>query len=217
MREPRGIALLGAIAFTAALAGCGAFGGSTGSMRSESLGPERVVLPAAFETVVYSYNPAGDTSFFLTDIPLEDLVASYPSDGQVIHVELLWAPKPGATPMDASATNASIRYVIVADGEVGLYGGAGFAMPEGTLGRDSLTMALRDASVRLLESTPGFNDPLSPARITGTFTARHDPLLARKLHRALTQMVTNALGKPTYVRAGPPAAALARAPEAQSP
>ncbi len=204
MDDRRGPALpLGLlVVLTLAAAGCNAFRGSAGTLRSESLGPDRVVLHGTYETVVYAHNPAGDTSFFLSDIPLDDLIGSYPRDGQVIHIELLWEPKPGATPMDASATNASIRHVVVAGGEVGVYGGAGFALPHGTPGSDNLTVTLRDATVRLLESTKGFADPLSPARITGTFSAHHDPLLARKLHRAVTQMVTNAVGKPWYVYAG---------------
>lgn len=192
--------LIVALFVTATLAGCSGASGRGGSLRSESLGTQPVVLDADFQTVVYSHDPEGDTSFFLSDIPLEDLVATYPSDGQVMHIELLWNPKPGLTPMDSSATNVSIRHVIISGGEVGVYGGAGFALPHGGLGGRKLSVTISDATMRLVESTGGFTDPLTPARITGGFTASLDPLLSRKLHRALSQLVTNAIGRPRHVR-----------------
>jgi hypothetical protein len=102
--------------------------------------------------------------------------------------------------MDASATNAIIRHVVISSGEVGVYGGAGFALPKGDPGDDTLKVSLRDATVRLLEATDGFADPLSPARVTGAFSAEHDPKLARKVHRAISQLVTNALGRSRFVR-----------------
>ena len=38
------------------------------------------------------------------------------------------------------------------------------------------------------------------ATVTGTFTARHDPELARKIHRAISQVVTDAMGETRFVR-----------------
>ena len=106
--------------------------------------------------------------------------------------------------MDSSATNVSIRHIIIADGEVGVYGGAGFAMPRGEPGKKKLPIALKDGTVRLLESTDGFNDLLSPAKITGDFTAYLQPETARMIHRAISQLVTNALGKSRLVMGDEP-------------
>ncbi len=125
------------------------------------------------------------------------------TEGQVLHIELLWEPKPGATPMDSSATNASIRHIVIAGGEVGVYGGAGFASPRGKPGKPRLTISLRDASLTLLEASAGFTDLLSPARLTGRFTAVHDPRKSRELHYAVSQIVTNALGRSRFVGGGP--------------
>ncbi len=184
----------------AAVAGCAGSGhGSAGSVRSESLRADAVVLGASYLTVVYAHDPEEDTTFLLTDMAIEDLLAGTVVDGQVLHIDLLWEPKAGATPMDIDATNASVRHVVISGGEVGVYGGAGFVVPRGSPGSDTLTVALRDATVRLLDSTGGFLDPLSPARLTGTFTARHDPELALRISRAISQIVTNALGRTRFV------------------
>lgn len=170
-------------------------------MNSRSLGGDPVVLDFAHDTVVYTHDPDGDTSFFLTNIPVARILDGTAESGQILHIDLLWMPKAGATPMDPTATNSSVRHVVVADGEVGVYGGAGFALPAGKLGRARATIELRDTSVRLLDATDGFTDPLTPARITGTFTADLDPRTARRLHRAMSQFVTNALGRSVFVRA----------------
>jgi hypothetical protein len=179
---------------------CGCSGGSAaGSLRSESLGDDPIVLGAQYVVAVYAQDADGEASFFLADVPVDDLLAGTFEAGQVMHIELLWRPKAGATPMDSSATNASIRHIIMSGDEVGVYGGAGFAMPQGQPGEKKMRISLRDATVRLLEATDGFADPLSPARVTGNFTAVLDPQTARKLHWAISQIVTNAFGRSRFV------------------
>jgi hypothetical protein len=191
--------LLGLVGLLLMTASCVGGGQVQGSIRAESLGEPPAVLNAEYVSIVYFHDPNGETSFLLTDVPARELLAGDVRHAQVMHVQLLWQPKAGATPMDATATNATIRHVIVVDGEVGIYGGAGFALPNGKLGHGRIQVALRDATVRLLESTDGFKDPLTPARITGSFTAENDPQLARKVHRAISQIVTTALGRTRFV------------------
>jgi hypothetical protein len=179
-------------------AGCSG-GGRRGPLRTQSLGDDPVFLSADLPTVVYVHHPDEGTSFLMSDIPVEDLLAGTAASGQVIHIELLWKPKAGKTPIVSSATNVRIHHVVLTGGEVGLYGGAGFAMPRGTPGDRRMRLSLYDATVRLLESTEGFHDPLSPARVSGTIDAELDPLLARKIQRAASQLVTNAMGRSMVV------------------
>jgi hypothetical protein len=197
--RPRASQPLFGILLLLCLGGCAGAGKATGSLRAESLNDDPVVLNAQYTAVVYARDDDDTISFFLSEIPVEDLLAGDISEGQVMHIELLWRPKAGSTPMDSSATNASIRHIIMAGGELGVYGGAGFALPQGQPGGDRMRISLRDATIRLLESTDGFADPLTPARMTGSFTARHDPQLVRKLHWAISQVVTNALGRSRFV------------------
>ncbi|MHC4421323.1 MAG: hypothetical protein ACYS1E_12105 [Planctomycetota bacterium] len=186
----------------AALVGCAA-GGTSGSLLAESLGTDPVVLPRDYVSAFYAVHDDTVTSFFLADVPLDELLSGKMTRGNVVHLDLLWVPKAGNTPMDSSATNVSIRFVVFADGEVGVYGGAGFALPDGPAGASTMTLELRDASLTLLDSTDGFIDLLSPARLTGTVTARLSEKRVRQLRYAVSQLVTDALGRSSFVRGEP--------------
>ncbi len=183
------IALLGLLG----VAGC-VSGRVSGSLRAESLGEDRVYLDGVYETAVYADFNSTEISFYMTDIPLDDLLAGNITTGMVVHADLLWEPAPGKTPMDSSATNVTVRYIVFTDGEMGVYGGAGFAIPKGEPGKGSVSLVLRDASITLLDSTDGFVDLLSPARLTGKITAGLDERCSRQMAYALNQLVTNALG-----------------------
>ncbi len=194
------IALLG---LTGA-AGCAA-GHASGTLRVESLGDDRVYLDGVYETAVYADLNSTEISFFVTDIPMDDLLAGNITTGMVVHVNLLWEPAAGKTPMDSSATNVTVRYIVFADGEMGIYGGAGFAMPKGELGKGPMSLSLRDTSITLLDKTDGFVDLLSPARLTGKINAGLDERRSRQMAYAVNQLVTNALGYTRLVAAkGPP-------------
>ncbi len=166
-----------------------------GSLRAQSLGDDPVALEGEYITAFYAHGNSVETSFILSDVGLDQLLSGQFSRGIVVRVDLLWMPKPGATPMDSSATNASIQYVIVADGELGVYAGAGFALPEGDASGRSLEVHLRDASLEFLESTDGFVDLLSPATLTGSFTATHNDQRTRQLSSALRRLVRDGLGR----------------------
>lgn len=180
--------------------GCAKWG-SAGSLHTRSLGDAPVVLPAQYVAAYFGPDPQGSTAFMLTDVPIDHVFDRKVAKGQILHVDLLWVPKPGRTPIDPSATNASLRLVVIIDGEVGVYGGAGFALPSGPLDEKAVTLTLRDASLQLQDSTPGFRDLLSPAQMTGTFTAKRDEVKTRKLNDAASQIVTDALGRTRIVQA----------------
>ena len=60
----------------------------------------------------------------------------------------------------------------------------------------------------LIASTPGFVDLASPASITGTFSATFEPERAIRLRQAVSQLVTDAIGRPYWVDASRSAEAL---------
>ena len=158
----------------------------------------RLVIPD-FETALYRAEKGGDTSAFLADVSLDDLLAGRVERGHLLHVELLWEPKAGATPMDDSATNVSVHYVIVVNGELGVYSGAGFAQPSGRPGDDTFGLTIRDSTMRLIESTPGYVDQLGAFRLTGGLTMQRRDDDAARVQRTISQIVTNALGKPMWI------------------
>ena len=191
--------LLWSLLASVSLPGCvGSLFTPKSSATVRSLGDDPVELIGTFQTVFYSHDELG-TSFIISDIPADELATGAFESGQVLHIELLWLPKAGSTPVDRSATNASIRYLIFADGQLGVYGGAGFILPGGRVGKPKLSLNVRQATLTLLESTPQFVDLLSPAEMVGKFTAILDPRQTRRLYFNLSQQVTNTLGKTRFV------------------
>jgi hypothetical protein len=146
----------------------------------------------------YMIEPA-QVSFYSSDIPADQLAAGGKLSGQVVNIQLLWDPKPGLTPLEPTTTNISIRLVVFAEGEVGVYGGGGFAWPRGKPEDGSMGLLLTGSNLSLVARTKGFVDLLSPAEMLGTVTAQMDDAQSRTLRRAASQAVTNALGQVKWV------------------
>lgn len=179
------------------LAGCG--GGT--SMRLESLDQKPVLLQLALRDGVYVVHPS-ETSVVLSDLPWEELAKGRPEVGQVLHAQLLWVPKPGYTPVDSTATNVTLRWIVFSGGEVGVYGGAGFCWPSGRIGKDALSVRVEASTLSLIASTKGFVDLASPAAISGRFVAAYDPEQALRARQQVSQLVTDALGRTYWVDEG---------------
>ncbi|MHC4992375.1 MAG: hypothetical protein ACYTGC_15490 [Planctomycetota bacterium] len=206
LRSTHGLALL--ILATLVAAGCETgpmmLGGRT-DVRLRSQADEPLILTGRFNTSVYSMDEERGISFIVTDLSPEELVSGSFTEGQVMHVEMLWVPKPGATPIDKTATNASIRHIVFSGDDIGIYGGAGFLMPKGRLGARKVALSIEDATISLLESTEGFVDLLSPASISGNVIAELEPEETRRLYFNLCQRVTDRLGRSRFVRTTGPA------------
>lgn len=179
---------------------------SVGTLQVASLGGDSIAVEGDYQTAVYSDQLTTDMSFYVSDVPLEQLISGDFRSGQVVHVEKLWQPQAGKTPLDSSATNVSIRYVVFSESEVGIYHGGGFATFKEHSGGVRVTVTVLDASLRLGESTPGFHDLLGPTQLVGNITAKLDRANARKLHFLLSQRVTDLLGESTLVDASDPSA-----------
>ncbi|HMN95416.1 MAG TPA: hypothetical protein PKC43_04295 [Phycisphaerales bacterium] len=190
----RGIGAAAAVA----LGACSAPAGK-GSVALTGQGRDPAVLKGSFQLAAYAVGPI-QTSVYMTDLPIDTLVGDEPITGQIVHVELLWKPIAGRTPVESTATNASIRHVVFAAGEVGVYGGAGFVSVRGTPGTSQLSLRIYDASMALLESTPGFVDVLTPAMLDGRVVAIASEERTLRVRRVVSQLVTNAFGETRIVR-----------------
>ena len=104
----------------------------SGNLTVSSRAQNPVKLALDLQYGAFAIQPA-QHSFFLSSVPLEELLNDELENAIVLHAQLLWQPKPGATPVDPTATNVTLRLLLVTEGEVGLYGGAGFAWPSGDL------------------------------------------------------------------------------------
>lgn len=175
-----------------------------GSVSTVGSGDRAVRLDSAFENGTFAIESAQTTVVF-SDIPYDELARGTAQNGQFLHIEVLWRPKAGKTPIDSTATNLSIRLVVVAKGEIGIYGGGGFGwITDGTEDDDRIGIEITGSNLSLLDKTKGFVDLLSPAAMTGELGAMKNPENARATRRAASQFVTNRLGKVRWV--GAPAA-----------
>ncbi len=172
-----------ATALMSASLGCRATNRADGDGRllARSQGEQSFVLRTQLATALYAHEPDGDTIFVLSDLPREELLGGDIERGQVLVLDLLWPPKAGSTPINGDATNTSIRQLVAIGEEAGSYAGAGFAMPSGSPETGPLRLELWDTTIRLESASPGFLDMLSPATVTGAFTATRDDAAVRRV------------------------------------
>lgn len=185
-----------------ALPGCNLVrnAGGSGPVITQGTGADRLALELDPVYAVYQHDRDRLTSFWISDIDWSQPVAADEIQAQVLHVEVLWYPAPGRTPVDEEATNASLRLIVIVDGEVGVYAGAGFVQPFGGLGSTRAGLTVKDSSLALETSTDGFADLLSPAHLRGSFTATLDPNAVRRTQVLVSQCVSDALGQSVFVQ-----------------
>jgi hypothetical protein len=172
-----------------------------GSVAATGSGDTAVRLVSEFRHGTFAEEPAVTTVVF-SDIPYEDLADGSARDGRYLHIEILWRPRPGKTPIEPSSTNLTIRFVVVSGGEVGVYVGGGFAwISGGKAAGEPLGLDIIGSSISLVDKTPGFVDLLSPASLIGELGARPNADNARATRRAASQFVTNRLGRVRWVGA----------------
>ncbi len=194
----RGLAWASATALAIA-AGCSTIDG--GTVTTTGLGDDPVQLESTFTTGYFAVE-AAQTSVTLSSIPYAQMANGTATDGAFLHIEVLWQPKAGATAVVPAATNLSIRLVILAKGELGVYGGGGFGWIDGGVeGDETIGIEITGSALSLLDRTPGFVDLLSPATLLGEVGAVKGVDEARTHIRAASQMVTNKLGRVRYVLA----------------
>lgn len=192
-----------ASAALALVPGCGIDMG--GRVDAVGAGDTAARLASEFPGGTFAIEPAQTTVVF-SDIPYEDLARGTARNGRFLHIEVLWRPRPGRTPIEASSTNLTLRFVVVSEGEVGVYAGGGFGWIDGGTDADEeLGIEITGSSLSLIDKTPGFVDLLSPAEMTGALGARKNAENARATRRAASQFVTNRLGRVQWVSRESPA------------
>jgi len=147
------------------------------------MGLNRVVLQANCTTIVCTQGFANDGDVWMTDIPLDKLESGEFTNGQIIHLQVLWKPVAGKTPLNSLSTNLSITYTIISEGNVGIYGGGGFCWMSGTPAT-GMNLNIEDATIALQQKNAGFNDLLTPATMLGHVQAVPDNEKARRLANA---------------------------------
>lgn len=184
---------LGLCLLASALGGCAA--GTTDRLLGAVTGTNLAVTSTAsgstfapdLPVAVYRSRDADRADVVLTDIPLERLTGASSAGltGTVIHLQIFVSPEAGATPIEATAFNATVRQIVLVDGVAGVYGGGGFVTTT-SFGGGSVAGRVRDVSLRLIRvggvagassgATPAaaFADPIGNGTLKGTFRATLD-------------------------------------------
>lgn len=167
-----------------------------GALAIRSQAEVDTVLKGGFKTGLYSYDDKNNLTVVLLDGPIEN-----PS--QAVTIRLFWAPRAGRTPIDASATNATVHYIVFTgeSKQAGVYSGAGFLYPDTEVGGSRIQAGVWDANLVLSDRSELFNDLLGQAKLEGHFNARRDDAETQNLVRQLNILVRDRLGYPRLVMA----------------
>lgn len=174
-----------------ALAALGAC--ASGRLRLESRDSGAEMSPR-WVTAVYSYIDENTVDIILSDIAAQDLASMSAEDlmrsrGAIVHIHQFFTPVAGRTALDSTASNATVRHIVLAGGEIGVYGGGGLLLPGGAPGGQRYAFSMTDASMRLVNATPGFVDRLGAASMSGGAGVARDDDRARAMARVAQQAV----------------------------
>ncbi len=196
--------LFGALAVLAGLGvpSCGIFGG--GLTRGTTLASvERgTVLHTTARYQAYYSTDINTADFFLTDLPADafaDGTDLSQFSGSLINVHMFLAPKAGSTPIAVTASSATVRQLVIADGQMGMYSGGGFLFPSGSAGDSTFGGTIRQATMRLTGRTPGFVDRLGSSEFSSGLSVPKDVARAKRMslliERAYAMMPIHMLPK----------------------
>ncbi len=153
--------------------GLGWTGGSSPSFRSSVSGD---FLDPSYTTAVYATSDANTADLYFSTIPGigQPGVSMAGVSGSVMHVHMFLKPLAGRTPIDFTAANVTVTHIVVSEGAYGVYGGAGFMLPAGSVGSRSFGGRLEDATLRPTARTAGFVDRMGWNELSGKLSAELD-------------------------------------------
>lgn len=183
-------------------ASCGVFGGGLTREATLASAETGFVLNMAPRYQAYMSSDINTADFFLSDLPADafaDNADLSQFSGSLIQIHMFLAPKAGSTPIEFSATSATVRQVVFANGQMGMYSGGGFLLPSGTAGDRTFGGKIHSASMRMTARTPGFADKLGPAEFSSGLSVPKDVSRAKRMsllvERAYAQMPIRNLPK----------------------
>ena len=153
---------------------------------------EAIADTPTLPTSVYGTEDGNTADLYLTDLPASALDPGAPLtgvSGRLAHLHLFVAPKAGSTPIAASACSVTIRYIVIADGHVGVYAGGGFLLPRSGVGDESFEGRVSEATLRLSGKTEGFSDRLGPCTMNAQLSAQRDEAAARRIGARVDDLV----------------------------
>ena len=170
------------------------------------VGPDRVVirsiramegtdggrLEARPELVAYRTEAETHAEILATDLTIDQLDPAEGFEGirgQITRIRMFTRPIAGKTPLSNAAGNAIVQHVVINDGALAVYGGAGLLRPKGRPGDTVLSAVLSNGTVRLTRATEGLVDPVGTARLDIAMTATLNAPLSRLIAARLDQII----------------------------
>ncbi|MBX3403645.1 MAG: hypothetical protein KF699_09585 [Phycisphaeraceae bacterium] len=162
-------------------------------------------LTPDLRTAVYATSDIAAADIYLSDLPLDRL--SNPDDdlsgasGSLVHIRLFLLPRAGSTPIDSTACNITYRHLIIASSDrgarpaIGVFAGGGFLLPTGAPGDRTFGGRLTEVTMRLTNSSDGFDDVFATAVVSGRFGATLNPDASHALAARMRQLADRAAGR----------------------
>jgi len=176
------------------LGACSGFSGGFGNLGGGKSGSSTVrdsqglTFQTQYPIQAYQFTDINTADVYLTDLTDDELAAFFTESrdwsqitGTIVQVHLFLKPKPGRTPIEPTAASVAIRWVVITQGEIGVYDGAGFMLPGGNITKDSISGTVRNAPLRLTRRTPRFSDPLITPEMNIRFATKLDVQSAAEL------------------------------------
>lgn len=201
-RGPISMRCLGVMCLLITASGCATpwlhkMSGSGGNLTLSSQVDTELERKASFENGLYTLEEGKRLTMVLFDGPAENPT-------RALTVRMFWRPRAARTPIDPTATNASVYYIVFRDGpvpaQVGVYSGGGFVYPYSEPGASAIKVGIWDATLRLQDASKDFEDNLTPATIKGRVVVHRDETGIHRQLRQLQVLIRDRLGYPKFVR-----------------
>lgn len=163
--------------------------GATTSLNSEAGTGE---LDGRMTTLVYASTDKNTADIYLSDLPrgaLEPDGDLSSVSGQFVHLHVFITPEAGSTPIDVGACSVVFRTIVVARGQLGMYGGGAFLNPKSAPGGDTFAGSISRGTGRLITSTPGFVDKLGASVFGAKFRVPRNEKAAAECAKRLQTML----------------------------
>ena len=187
---------------TALMAGCA--GGSSSQLTVTS--SQSRSFSQTFAVAYASHDSDGDT-----DVVLMDDAARAALDGgqvrapvrQVLHIRVLWKPSRDLHADHDSASNATLHWYVIGTSpkNAGVLEYAGTAMVVLEPGEGSTELSIRTGNFKAVACRGTLRDPIGPASLHGTITARDSLERVRLALKSVGTAIASANNLPTDVTA----------------
>ncbi|MGP1273349.1 MAG: hypothetical protein ACTS22_08435 [Phycisphaerales bacterium] len=150
------------------------------------------VLRPGYQTAAYTFTDENTVDLYLSDLTPDELGRPWSDQGrpvgQITHIHMFIRPRPGRTPIDPNASNATIRHLILApEGATGIYAGGGFLLPSSSAASGTFKGSIKSGTLALDAASLNFTDALGAARFRASLKVRRDDELARTIALRLAE------------------------------